>query len=229
MVETDAGKGPGDDEAQVNGDGAGPPPGEVVQGAESEPLVVEVEEPTPEAPVEARVAELLAKVAQLEKEKGEAHDRMLRIAAEFENWKKRARREAEEASGRGREQLAKEILPVLDNLERALAAVGAAGGATSLESLGQGVKLVDKQLHGVLDKFEIKAFDALGQAFDPARHEAIQQLETAEYPAGAVAKVFARGYTIGSRLLRPAMVAVAKQPPAVEPAAPASDGGEQGA
>jgi molecular chaperone GrpE len=76
------------------------------------------------------------------------------------------------------------------------------------------VKLVDKQIHGVLEKFEVKSFEALGEPFDPAKHEAIQQLETAEHPPGAVAKVFARGYTIGTRLLRPAMVAVAKAPAA---------------
>jgi molecular chaperone GrpE len=168
----------------------------------------------PEAPVES----IEGKVARLEKERAEAHDRMLRVAAEFENWKKRARREVEEAQARGREQLAKDILPVLDNLERALAAVGSGG---TVEQLGQGVKLVDKQLHGVLEKFEIKSFEALGEAFDPAKHEAIQQLETAEHAPGAVAKVFARGYTIGQRLLRPAMVAVAKAPAEAPAAGPA--------
>ena len=164
---------------------------------------------------EALVETIESKIARLEKERTEAHDRMLRIAAEFENWKKRSRREAEEAGARGREQLAKEILPVLDNLERALSAVGAAGGAASVESLGQGVKLVDKQLHGVLEKFEIKSFESLGEPFDPSKHEAIQQMETTEFPAGNIARVFARGYLIGARLLRPAMVAVAKQPPSV--------------
>ena len=170
------------------------------------------------APAPAEGAE--QKVERMEKEKREVYDRMLRVAAEFENYKKRSRREADESEARGREKLAKEILPVLDNLDRALAALAQAEDSASVESLAQGVRLVDKQFHGVLEKFDIKRFDALGEPFDPAKHEAIQQMETWQFPSGAVARVFARGYMIGSRLLRPAMVAVAKAPPAV--------GGEEG-
>jgi molecular chaperone GrpE len=149
------------------------------------------------------------KAGRLEREKAEAHERMLRIAAEFENYKKRQRRAEEEAGVRAREALLREILPVVDNLERAIQAVARGG---TLESLAQGVKLVDKQLHASLEKFQVKGFDALGQPFDPNKHEAIQQVETSEHPAGTVATVFARGYTIGDRLLRAAMVGVAKPP-----------------
>jgi molecular chaperone GrpE len=187
--------------AENENGGNGAPPEENGGGAEPE-VKIEVDE---------SIETVDQKIARLEKERQETYDRLLRIAAEFENWKKRARREAEEAETRGREKLAKEILPVLDNLDRAL--VAAADTSSSVESLAQGVKLVDKQLHGVLEKFDVKRFDALGEPFDPSKHEAIQQMETAEYPAGAVARVFARGYTIGARLLRPAMVAVAKALP----------------
>jgi molecular chaperone GrpE len=158
---------------------------------------------------EAKAESLEAKVARLEREKAETHDRMLRIAADFENFKRRSRREVDEAATRGREALLKELLPVLDNLDRALAAVASGG---SVEALGEGVRLVDKQFHSSLEKFDVRRFEALGQPFDPARHEAIQQVETDATPPGSVAQVFARGYTVGDRLLRPAMVSVAKSP-----------------
>lgn len=151
------------------------------------------------------------KLERAERERAEAHDRMLRVAADFENYKRRQRREIDDATGRVKEQVLREILPVLDNFERALVAVGKGG---TLESLEQGVRLVEKQLHGALEKAGVKGFDAKGQPFDPARHEAIQQVETDAQPAGTVVDVFARGYTLGDRLLRAAMVSVAKAPPA---------------
>src|SRR6185503_17200283 len=95
--------------------------------------------------------------------------------------------------------------------DRALQAAARGG---SVDALSQGVKLVEKQLIAGLEKFGIKGFDSKGQPFDPARHEAIQQVESAELPPGVVAEEFARGYFIGERLLRPAMVAVSKAPPA---------------
>ena len=158
-------------------------------------------EPAP--PVES----LEAKVARLEKEKADAIDMAKRIAADFENYKRRTRKEQDDAANRGREALLKDLLPVLDNLDRALVAVSAGG---TVQALGDGVRLVDKQIHAVLEKFDVKRFEALGQPFDPARHEAIQQVESEAVAPGAVATVFARGYTIGDRLLRAAMVAVAK-------------------
>ena len=177
----------------------------------------------PEAQAKAEPETLEAKMTRLEKEKTETHERMLRIAAEFENYKKRTRRDQDDAVFRAREQLLREILPVLDNLERATqAAARSDQSMKSLESLSQGVKLVEKQLQGALEKFEIKGFESLGQSFDPNRHEAIQQVETDKYPAGSVAEVFARGYMMGERLLRAAMVAVAKPP--ADPSTKSDDG-----
>ena len=146
------------------------------------------------------------RLAALEAEKREVHDRFLRLAAEFENWKKRARREQDEAATRGREALLKELLPALDNLERALQA------ASEKDPVAVGVRLVDKQVMSALEKFEVKRFSALGHPFDPNMHEAIQQVESIEVAAGCVAKEFAPGYTVGGRLLRAAMVGVAKAP-----------------
>jgi molecular chaperone GrpE len=183
----------------TNGDGSPPPP----SAAAPEPAT------TPDQlPVETAEA----KAERLERELSDTKDRMLRIAADYENYKKRVKRSEDEAAVRARETLLREILPVLDNLERATVAVGQASKSGSVESLAQGVRLVEKQLQGALEKFQVKGFESLGQPFDPARHEAIQQLETDEHPAGSVAAVFARGYLIGDRLLRPAMVAVAKPP-----------------
>jgi molecular chaperone GrpE len=148
------------------------------------------------------------RIATLEAEKRDVHDRFLRLAAEFENWKKRSRREQEEASSRGREQLLKELLPALDNLERALKA------APEKDQVAIGVRLVDKQIMAALEKFDVKRFSAIGQPFDPNMHEAIQQVESAEVAPGSVALEFAQGYTQAGRLLRAAMVAVAKAPAA---------------
>ncbi|MFO0577701.1 MAG: nucleotide exchange factor GrpE [Polyangia bacterium] len=148
-------------------------------------------------------------VEQLTAEKQELNDRLLRLAAEFENYKRRVRKEAEDASQRGLEGLAKELLPALDNFDRALTAARG-NQAPGVAVIIEGVQMVQKQLFAALEKNQIKTFESEGKPFDPNVHEAIQQVETDAVPPGAVALVFQRGYTIGSRLLRPAMVAVAR-------------------
>jgi molecular chaperone GrpE len=157
-------------------------------------------------PGAAEPEDAAARVGRLEQEKKDLHDRLLRTAAEFDNWKKRAKKESDEAQARGREGLLKELLPVLDNLERALK------HAPEGDPLAAGVRLVEKQLLQALERFSVTRFSALGQPFDPALHEAIQQVETEKVAPGAVAEEFASGYMQGTRLLRPAMVAVAKPP-----------------
>jgi molecular chaperone GrpE len=147
------------------------------------------------------------KISKLEGDNRELKDRLLRTAAEFENFKKRAKKEMDDAATRGREQLLKELLPALDNLERALK------HAPDGDPLTIGVKSTEKQLLQALEKFGVTRFSSVGKPFDPSQHDAIQQVETTEHPAGSVAQEFASGYTLGSRLLRPAMVAVAKPPP----------------
>lgn len=157
-------------------------------------------EPPPVEPPEEHIA-------RLEGEKAELHERLLRLAAEFENYKKRARRDADDAAARAKEGLLKEFLPVLDNLERALAATAQGG---TVDTLVQGVKQVQRQAEGALEKFGVKSFESLGQPFDPTRHEAIQQVESAELPPGTVAEVYQRGYAMGDRLVRAALVVVSK-------------------
>jgi molecular chaperone GrpE len=162
-------------------------------------------EPAP-ATIEDMITQLEQEKQKLEQDKKELHDRLLRTAADFENWKKRVKRELDEGAQKGREGLLKEILPVIDNLERALK------HAPEGDPLAQGVKMVEKQLTSALEKFGITRFNAEGQPFDPAMHDAIQQVETDAVPPGTVAQQFAAGYMNGPKLFRAAMVAVAKAP-----------------
>ena len=172
-----------------------------------------------EAPAEAPVLTIEQRLLATERARAEAQDRMLRVAADFENYKRRQRRETDDAIFRSREQLLKEILPAIDNLDRALVAANKGG---SVEALAQGVRLVDKQLHSALEKLGVTMFEAKGEAFDPARHEAVQQVEDSGLENGRVVDVFARGYMLGERLLRPAMVSVAKGKPSA-PVSPDTD------
>ena len=158
------------------------------------------------AAAEPTLEQQIEQLEKLEKDKRELHDRLLRTAAEFENFKKRVKKEADEAATRGREQLLKELLPAMDNLERALK------HAPPGDPLAVGVQQTEKQLLQALEKFGVVRFSAVGKPFDPSLHDAIQQVETSEHAPGTVAQEFASGYMLGARLLRPAMVAVAKPP-----------------
>jgi molecular chaperone GrpE len=164
------------------------------------------EEPKAETAAPAEPATPEEELAKLRHSHDELKDRLLRNAADFENYKKRTKKEVDEAQARGRESVLKEILPVLDNLERALQ------HAPEKDPLAVGVRMVEKQLLASLERFGIVRFSAIGQPFDPSLHDAIQQVETVEVPPGTVAMEFAKGYKAGDRLLRPAMVAVAKAP-----------------
>jgi molecular chaperone GrpE len=162
-------------------------------------------------PTDDGTAKLKEKIEALEKEKKETYERLLRAAADLDNLRKRTRKEIDDARTLAKEQVLKEILPGIDNLERALAV--AAGGEGGAEGIVEGVRLVLRQFQTALERVDVKSFDSVGQPFDPTRHEAISQIETTDHPPGTVAGEMQRGYTIGSRLLRPALVAVAKAPP----------------
>lgn len=177
-----------------------------------------------EAPsLEEQLRHEIERSQKLAEEQRELQDRLLRTAAEFENYKKRTKKELDEAATRGREQLLKELLPAMDNLERALK------HAPAGDPLAIGVQQTEKQFLQALEKFGVTRFSSVGKPFDPAVHDAIQQVETAEVPPGSVAQEFATGYMIGTRLLRPAMVAVAKAPAtAADSGAPVEAGGPDG-
>ena len=147
------------------------------------------------------------RLTSLSAERDEIKDRMLRIAAEFENYKKRARKEQTDAVAQAREALLRDMLEVVDNLERA-AAQPAGDGA----SIQKGVSLVLRLFQQKLERYEVKPFEAAGQPFDPRVHEAISRVESAQVAAGSVAAELQKGYRIGERLLRPAMVSVSTGP-----------------
>jgi molecular chaperone GrpE len=152
------------------------------------------------------------RIAALEAEKLELRDRMLRIAAEFDNWKKRARREQTDAEGKGRESVLRDMLEVIDNLERATASWEA--GTPDVQAVQQGVGLVLRQAHSKLERHDVKPVEAKGKPFDPRIHDAISQVPSPDMPPGTVLSELQKGYRIGDRLLRPASVVVAIAPPA---------------
>jgi len=148
------------------------------------------------------------KLEESEKKAGENYDRFLRISAEFENYKKRKEREAADFRKYANETLVKELLPVVDNLERAMETQGDHEDAVSC--ILEGVDMTLKEIFKVLEKFAVKAVDAVGNEFDPTYHQAVMQEASDAHPENTVIKEFQKGYTIHDRLLRPAMVVVAK-------------------
>lgn len=149
---------------------------------------------------------------QTQKEATSFRERWMRAAADLENYKKRASKEREEVQKFGNERLLKDLLPVLDDLDRAIEMIPAEADKAEMQLL-DGVKLVRKKFLGQLEKHGVTTFDSRGEAFDPAQHEAVQQVHS-EHPAGAVATELQRGFMINGRLLRPAMVTVSLGPSA---------------
>jgi molecular chaperone GrpE len=151
---------------------------------------------------------LEAQLASKGKEAEDNYDRFLRVSAEFENFKKRMEKEKNDAYKFGTENLIKELLPVLDNLERAIDH----GEAKNPQGLMEGVDLTLKGLLTALEKIGLSPVDASGKDFDPNLHEAVMVQEDAHHPAGTVLTQLQKGYTLHSRLIRPAMVVVSKRP-----------------
>jgi len=139
----------------------------------------------------------------------EHRDRYLRAAAEFDNARKRAARERDEYTRYANESLLRELLPVLDNFERALQS---ARNETAAAAVTAGVELIQRELLRVLEKFGVTSFTSVGQPFDPERHEAIARVPAQGQPEGTVVDETARGYLLNGRVLRPAMVTVASSP-----------------
>ena len=161
-----------------------------------------------EAP-ENRVAELEAELAAARDEARLAHDRWLRERADLDNQKKRSARERQDAVRYGNEALVRDLLPVVDNLERAIAA--AAGGGNG-KPLVEGVELVLKAFLDALQRHGVERVTAAGERFDPARHEAVAYVES-PHEAQQVVEEHQAGYRLNDRLLRPAMVTVSKGRP----------------
>lgn len=171
-------------------------------------------DPTEEADAETVTATVEEDIETLKAEAAKAKEhweRLLRTAADFENFRKRAAREKQDAVKFANEGLIASLLPVLDNFEAATAATAAADGK-GVESLQTGIAMVHQQLKKALADAGLEEVDASGQLFDPNLHEAVSQQESAEVPEGHVAQQLRKGYKLRDRLLRPATVIVAKKP-----------------
>ncbi len=146
-------------------------------------------------------------------EAAQMKEKLLRMAADFDNYRKRSRREVADAEKKGRDSLLNDLLPVFDNLERATShAEGGAEDAGKVKGLVDGINLVMRQFRDALGRLGIERVESVGQPFDPSVHEAIQHLETNDFPPGSIAAEVQPGYRQGDRLVRPAMVVVAKAP-----------------
>jgi molecular chaperone GrpE len=161
--------------------------------------------PKSEPPVDP-IAEAKAEAARMK-------DQWVRTAADFDNYRKRARKEVEDSRKSGREDLLKDLLPVFDNLERA---IQSAQRATEVKPVADGLAMVVKQFVDVVGRAGITKVATVGASFDPQVHEAIQQVETDEHPPGTVVSEIQAGYMQGERLVRAAMVVVAKPKSGVE-------------
>lgn len=161
------------------------------------------EEAAPEAEPQADPA-----VKELEDQIARLKDQLLRQQAELVNFRRRTERDRADLRESSRGEALRELLPVLDDFERAVDAE-----TDNLDAYREGVELILKALQDAFDRLGVTRIDALGEPFDPNEHEAVEQQITSEVPAGHVAAVYAPGYRLGDRLLRAASVAVAAEPP----------------
>jgi molecular chaperone GrpE len=159
---------------------------------------------------EKLMKELMQALAQKSKEAAEANEKYLRTYADFDNYRKRQQRDLADFRLYANEQLALELLPVIDHLGLALKHAGVA--EENVQGLQQGVELVYKQLRDVLEKFGIKSFESWGEPFDPAKHDAMMQVERDDVPANMVVQVMNEGYLYHDKVLRHAKVGVSKRP-----------------
>ena len=141
---------------------------------------------------------------KLQKDLAAAKEAHIRTLAEYDNYRKRSTKEKQAAYGDAKADCIKELLPMMDNFERALAAE-----ATDVEGFKKGVEMIFKSFGDVLSKLGVEAFGEKGEKFDPNIHNGVMHVEDEELPENSVAEVFSKGYKLGDRILRPAMVKVA--------------------
>ncbi len=181
-------------------------------------------EPLPGADSAASEAERVAAlVEQLAREAADNKDKLLRSLAEMENMRRRTERQVADARDYGITAFARDVLAVADNMNRALSAIDPQLRETAdvgLKSLLEGVELTERELLKVLEKHGVKKFEPTGEKFDPNLHQAMYEVPDSSLPNGTVAKVVQAGYMLGERVLRPALVGVAKARPKPPPAPP---------
>jgi molecular chaperone GrpE len=175
--------------------------------AEGKDPAVQPESAAGAEPVASELKKLQTQLAEKEKEIAELKDKYLRGMAETDNVRKRLRQQSEENVRRQREGLLREVLPIVDNLERA---VEAARGGGNGKPIVEGVEMVLRAMLDFLKAQGVSQMNTLGQPFDPQCHEAVDHVASAEHPPNTVVTEFNRGYQMGERLLRPARVSVAK-------------------
>jgi len=157
--------------------------------------------------------DLRASLEAKEKEAAENYDRYLRAMAEMDNFRKRAARDKEDAIKYGNEKLIKDILPILDSLDRALHQASDMTARNNFEAFQQGLELIHSQILGCLERHGVEKVAAKGEEFDPDRHQALMQVETPKMESNRVVDEYESGYTLHGRLLRPSKVSVSKNVP----------------
>ena len=195
---------------------------EAVERPERKPEAGSDDDLLPHEPVDADEAEAL--VFRLREQLVESNERLLRLQADFDNFRKRALKERQEAVQYGHQNLFKDLLSVVDNLDRAIGHAGDSGGG-DLENFLQGVELVRRELMAVFEKHHVNEIDALGKPFDPALHEAMAQVESGTASPNTVVEVLQKGFQLRDRLVRPSRVIVAK---AADGSGAGGDGGATG-
>lgn len=167
-------------------------------------------------------------VAELEAKNAELNDRLLRLAAEMENVRKRYERELADTRAYSIAGFARDMLTATDSLSRALMMLPAearAGADAAMQSLIEGIEMTEREMQRLLSKHGVKPIEAEGLKFDPHKHQAMFEVPDPSRPEGTVVQVVQTGFTIGDRVLRPAMVGVAKGGPKTAPAEQAHEGG----
>ena len=172
------------------------------QEPKKKPETVTPEEETVETAA-AEVTETEQKLQELENNLKDANDKFLRTLAEYDNYRKRSVREKEQAYADSKASVLSEILPVLDNFERA-----AGNRDASLEDYQKGIDMIFKQFQDILTKLGVESFGEKGDAFDPNLHSAVMHTEEEGEPENAISEVFSKGYKLGDKILRPAVVKV---------------------
>lgn len=186
-------------------------PDDATPDATPEPALASEPAPAPPQPAAVDTVDSAA-LREVEAERDEYRNRMMRVAADLENFRKRTSREKEDMRKYGIDRMVLELLPVIDNLERALEHADKSEDSTTIVD---GVRMVNRQFITALEKHGVKGFESKGEQFDPQKHEAIQQVDTTDHPTGYVLEQYQKGYYLHERLIRPALVVVVRNPEGV--------------
>jgi len=184
---------------------------EIMSEENPDPQETKAEEMSSEEVTDATLGEALKKLVDAEEVASRANDDLLRVQAEMQNLRRRSEQDIEKAHKYSQEKFSTELLSVMDNLERALAAAANHEDDT-VKAIYEGVDLTLKSFTDCFNRFHIEAVDPMGEPFDPQLHQAMTIIENAEVEPNTVIEVMQKGYTLHGRVIRPAMVVVSKEP-----------------